>query len=262
MKSTLSLVALLGFSLAGPSVRAQVPSIQPQGQPDGSMGPAATASAKDQAPIPPGQVPPDASGQQLAEPNLNPLPPQAAQPPIGTMRHAPRVGAIALGWMYSPISYLPLSADNVGGKFQTQGLRVDGKFGWQVGGFTSRYASYVGFMAGFYYNFGGMVADSLGIDYGVFAKHMISPGPRVRGFLSYGLGATQVWVRQLGGRGIGHVTRLSGGVDIKMTERIQFELELAYQFNILATFAGPQAEPSRSYDFHALNLTAGLWFGK
>lgn len=235
MKSAVSLAALLGVMVASTPVLAQV---QPS-------EPAATAT------------------QTLSEPQMNPLPPQAASPPIGTMRHAPRVGAISLGWMYSPIGHLPLSADNVGGKFQTQGLRVDGKFGWQVGGFASRYSSYVGFMAGFYYNVGRSgAADSLGIDYGIFAKHMVSPGQRVRCFLSYGLGATQVWVRQIEGRGIGHVTRLSSGVDVKLTEKLQFELEFAYQFNILATFATAQDQTARSYDFHALNLSAGLWFGK
>ena len=192
----------------------------------------------------------------------SPLPPAAPVPPAPAMRHAPRVGSIALGWTYSPISYLPLSADIVGGRYHTQGLRVDGKFGWQVGGFTSGFSSYVGFMAGFYYFFGGSVADSLGLDYGIFAKHVIVPGQRVRGFLSYGLGATQVWVRQLEGRGIGHVTRLSGGVDVKLKEQLRLELEVAYQFNILATFASAQDQPSRSYDFHTVNMTVGLWFGK
>ncbi len=235
MKSAVTLATLLGSFIASKTAQAQ---IQP-------VDSGATA------------------GQPLSAPQMNPLPPQAASPPVGTMRHAPRVGAISIGWMYSPISYLPLSADNGGGRFQTQGVRVDGKFGWQVGGFTSRYSSYVGFMAGFYYNVGrNGAADSLGIDYGIFAKHMISPGQRVRGFLSYGLGATQVWVKEIEGRGIGHVTRLSGGVDVKLSEKIQFELELAYQFNILASFATAQDQTARSYDFHALNLTAGLWFGK
>ncbi len=63
------------------------------------------------------------------------------------------------------------------------------------------------------------------------------------------------------GRGIGHVTRLSAGLDTKVSERLAIEFELAYQFNILASFAVPPTPPG-SYDFHTLSLTAGIWYGR
>ena len=93
----------------------------------------------------------------------------------------------------------------------------------------------------------------------LFAKHTIFPGRRFRPFLAYGLGAIQVWVRELGGRGIGHVTRLSLGLDTKLSERVALEFDLSYQFNILPSFAIEGAEP-RSFDFHSLSLTTGIWY--
>jgi hypothetical protein len=149
----------------------------------------------------------------------------------------------------------------IGSARSSIGLRLDWKAGWQVGGFQSGWGSYVGFFAGFFYHFGGELADSLGINYGIFAKHTLFPSLRVRPFLAYGLGATQVWVRELEGRGIGHVTRLSAGLDTKVSERLAIEFELAYQFNILASFAVPPTPPG-SYDFHTLSLTAGIWYGR
>ncbi|HMU41111.1 MAG TPA: hypothetical protein PKE31_19045 [Pseudomonadota bacterium] len=206
---------------------------------------------------PKSEAPSDAPPLAQTEP---PAPPTS--PVVPSLRHAPRVFSLAAGWAYSPLSYLPLAEADPGTRFQTHGIRIDGKFGWQVGGFASRYPSYVGFMTGFFYLFGGSVADSLGIDYGIFAKHVIVPGQKVRAFLAYGLGATQVWVRSHDGRGIGHVTRLSAGVDFRLSRRVDAELECSYQFNILPTFSGPLAEGTRSHDFHTVQFLVGLWFGE
>lgn len=228
-----------------------------------------SAYAQAQAPLAsppaPTSAPPDAQGQPLAEPNLVPVPQPVvpvAVTPLATLRHAPRVMSLTAGYVYAPVSYLPVSlTDPIGTKYRHHGLRIDWKAGWQVGGFVSGWHSYVGFFAGFFYQFGGTLADSLGLNYGIFAKHTVFPGKRVRPFLAYGLGATQVWVRELAGRGIGHVTRLSLGIDTKVSERVAIELELAYQFNILANFAIPPAEP-RSHDFHTLSVTTGIWYGR
>ena len=211
-------------------------------------------------------VPPPAEPSAATSPAATPaaaLPKADLQPvAVKPLSRAPRVGSIAAGYTYAPLAYLPLSENSEGHRYQVQGLRIDGKFGWQVGGFQSNYPSYVGFMSGFFYLFGGAVSDSVGIDYGLFAKHVITPGPKVRCFLAYGLGATQVWVRGLDGRGIGHVTRLSAGVDVALGPRLSAEIEFAYQFNILPNFAGPSGQPPATHDFHALALTAGLWFGR
>ena len=67
---------------------------------------------------------------------------------------------------------------------------------WQVRLVVGGYISlrfHVGFAAGFYYNFSGMVADSPG--YRPRRVHQTHDKPRARLVLSYGLSATQVWVR-------------------------------------------------------------------
>ena len=207
--------------------------------------------------------------QPVPDPNLAAAPsvPPPVQPsvpgtpPVPALRHSPRVMSLTAGYAYTPLSYLPLSPTIVDGKYRNHGLRIDWKAGWQVGGFLSGWHSYVGFFAGFFYNFGSGFADNLGLNYGIFAKHTIFPGRRFRPFLAYGLGAIQVWVRELGGRGIGHVTRLSIGLDTKLSERVALEFDLSYQFNILPSFAIEGAEP-RSFDFHSLSLTTGIWYGR
>ena len=190
-------------------------------------------------------------------------PPQAptATPAPTMMRHAPRVMSITAGYAYNPLSYLPLSASTPDGKYRNHGLRIDWKAGWQVGGFQSGWGSYVGFFAGFFYNFGQEVADNLGLNYGIFAKHNIFPGRRWRPYLAYGLGAIQVWVREREGRGIGHVTRLSVGLDAKVSERVALEFDASYQFNILPSFA-VDGVAARSYDFHSISFTTGIWYGR
>lgn len=262
--------ALVATQLVGHSAHAQIqptgssawPSASPA-QPPGNLPPPQdqpTAPAQPQ-PDPGGTVPPPAS-----TPPLGSTPLLGSTPPLGSplLRHAPRVFSFTAGYVYVPLSQLPVarSAPESGtGRYQHHGLRLDWKAGWQVGGFQSGWGSYVGFFAGFFYHFGGELADSLGINYGIFAKHTLFPSLRVRPFLAYGLGATQVWVRELEGRGIGHVTRLSAGLDTKVSERLAIELELAYQFNILASFAVPPNPPG-SFDFHTLSLTAGIWYGR
>ncbi len=238
--------ALASFSLSAPTYA--------QGQVPGA------------APLSPASTPSEGPAQPVSEqsPVLVPQPmvPQTEITPLVALRHAPRVMSLTAGYVYTPLSYLPVSqTDPIGTKYRHHGLRIDWKAGWQVGGFVSGWHSYVGFFAGFFYQFGGTLADSLGLNYGIFAKHTVFPGKRIRPFVAYGLGAAQVWVRELAGRGIGHVTRLSLGLDTKVSERLAIEFELAYQFNILANFAIPPAEP-RSHDFHTLSLTTGIWYGR
>lgn len=225
------------------------------------------------APLDPGAIaPPPATPSQPVQspPQVDPPQPvtviaQAAPAPVTspltTMRHAPRVMSLTAGYAYTPLSYLPLSASVPDGKYRNHGLRIDWKAGWQVGGFLSGWGSYVGFFAGFFYNFGQEVADNLGLNYGIFAKHTIFPGRRWRPYLAYGLGAIQVWIREREGRGIGHVTRLSIGMDAKVSERVAIEFDASYQFNIMPSFAVDGAAP-RSYDFHSISFTTGIWYGR
>jgi hypothetical protein len=257
-------------SSAWPSaVPAQPPGNLPAYPPGNLPGAPPYPQAQQGQPSPPAQNGPLAQPSPPAQPQPDPgatVPPPATTPSLAAplLRHAPRVFSFTAGYVYVPLSQLPVAQDRTRVRFaryQQHGLRLDWKAGWQVGGFQSGWGSYVGFFAGFFYHFGGELADSLGINYGIFAKHTLFPSLRVRPFLAYGLGATQVWVRELEGRGIGHVTRLSAGLDTKVSERLAIEVELAYQFNILASFATPPTPPG-SYDFHTLSLTAGIWYGR
>ncbi|MFO0574203.1 MAG: hypothetical protein U1A78_09405 [Polyangia bacterium] len=194
---------------------------------------------------------------------LPPGPPAAAPPPSLPMRHAPRNFALSVGWAYTPSNSLPLTPVQVP-MLTPQGVNVDARLGWQVGGYQSGWNSYVGFIASFFYYVGSGtgVSDSLGLDYGIFVKHVLFPGRRVRLFVGYGLGAVQVWVKDVGGRGIGHMTRLAAGLDTRVSDNLHVSFEFAYKFNILPSFATDAAVEPRSYDFHSLSLLGGLWFGK
>jgi hypothetical protein len=165
-----------------------------------------------------------------------------------------------VGWTYTPSNSLPLST--AASVLTPMGVDIDGRFGWQVGGIGSGWPAWVGFMAGFFYYVGNQgISDSFGIDYGIFAKHSLFPGPRIRLFVGYGLGVAQVWVKDLDGRGIGHVTRLSAGMDTKISEKVHFTVEFAYKFVMLPSFA-TATSPAANYDFQSLNVLGGLWFGR
>ncbi len=210
------------------------------------------------APAPPAVAGPPAAGPGAAAPAPVTAAPTPSKPPALRQR-VPRAGGIAIGWTYTPSNSLPLSDGT--SVYTPSGVNLDARFGWQIGGLNGGWPSWVGFMAGFFYYVGDQgISDSLGIDYGIFVKHGLFPGRRVRLFISYGLGAAQVWVKGIGGHGIGHDTRLSAGFDIRLSPHVHLSVECAYKFIMLPYFAvGDNAAPD--YSFQALNLLAGLWFG-
>jgi hypothetical protein len=224
--------------------------------------PAATPAAGPGYPaLPPALPPPPVYADPAVSPSAPPVPPSApvpaAEPPL---RRAPLGGGLTIGWTYTPSNNLPLSTmTNV---YTPSGIDLDARFGWQIAGLHGGWPSWVGFMAGFFYYVGDQgISDSLGIDYGIFLKHVLFPGERMRLFIGYGLGAAQVWVKGLGGHGIGHDTRLSAGVEIKLSPKVNLTFEFAYKFIMLSSFAIGTADAA-SNNFQALNLLAGLWFGR
>ena len=128
--------ALVATQLVGHSAHAQIqptgssawPSASPA-QPPGNLPPPQdqpTAPAQPQ-PDPGGTVPPPASTPPLGS---TPLP--ASTPPLGSplLRHAPRVFSFTAGYVYVPLSQLPVarSAPESGtGRYQHHGLRLDWK---------------------------------------------------------------------------------------------------------------------------------------
>ena len=180
--------------------------------------------------------------------------------PAAPMDRVPRLYSLTAGYAFTPKNDLPLAASDE--TFRPMGLAVEGRYGWQVSGLSGQRApAWLGISTSFFAHTRGAPRTSLGVDYGLFVRHALFPGPRVRGFFAYGLGASQNFVRNVGGRGIGHMTALSLGVDIRLHGDLHATVELAYRFIIVPSFE-TELDRARRYDFHALRLVAGVLFGR
>lgn len=237
---------------------------------------AAAAQTEVQTPAPPpaaaapAAAPPVAPYASEAPPSLPPPPVYVPPPAPASAAYkepalidfiVPKAISLTAGWSYTPTNSLPLSTQN---PVQTpHGINVDAALLWQVRGFDGvRWPAWVGFMTGFLYYFGENGSyDTLGVDYGIYVKHALFPGRRARFFFGYGLGAAQVWIRGLDGRGVGHYTRLSIGADTHLWRWLHLTFEASYRFFNLPTFKFQESD-SGGYDFHALCLMLGLWFGR
>lgn len=163
-----------------------------------------------------------------------------------------------LGGTYAFLSRLPLT--ETGNTYRPAGLSIGGRFGWQVRGLRGGAPSTIGIESDFLYLPGRHARDGYALLYGVFAKHSFTQ-LRVRPYFAYGLGAAQVWVSRVQGRGIGHVTRLAFGVDVRLRERMHFSIALSYLGIMMPRFAVDQERP-RDTSAHAGVLSTGLWFGQ
>lgn len=189
-----------------------------------------------------------------------------AEPPAS---HAPRAWGVSLGGAYVFHNRLPLresalDTPNAGGLL---GLR----YGWQVAGLTGGSPTTIGLETDVMVQGARGARMSYGLVYGLFVRHSfwgtqaVAHGAngshqRVRPFFSYGLGAAQVWVREVEGRGIGHATRLGLGLDIWLRERRYLTLTATYQAIMMPNFALAD-RPAKNTSFHAGIASLGLWFG-
>jgi len=169
------------------------------------------------------------------------------------------VFAVTGAGSYAFRSELPLSAN--GRTVRPWGVQVGGRFGWQVGGLAGGRASWIGFEMDVALQPGHDYRTSYALLYGLFAKHALTRHTRVRPYFAYGLGAGQVWVRDVDGRGIGHQTRVEFGLDVRRAEERQLTLALIYQAVIMPSLARADA-PASDTSFHAVVLAMGVWFGK
>ena len=92
-------------------------------------------------------------------------------------------------------------------------------------------------------------------------KHALFPRGRFRLYANYGLGAAQMWVRENNGRGVGHLTKLALGADIRLHRIVQTSIEVAYRYINIPLFSSP-SNTVDGFDLHAVGLTLGLWIGK
>lgn len=173
--------------------------------------------------------------------------------------HAPRVFALHVGSSYAFRNRLPLTSD--GRETHPYGVTLGGRFGWQVGGLAGlRAPSFIGFETDVLFQSASDARQSYAFLYGLFVKHALSRKLRMRPYFTYGLGAAQVWVKDVDGRGIGHATRLGFGVDVPLSDLRQLAIALAYQGVLMPRFA--DGDGAKSTSFHSLVLTLGLWFGQ
>ena len=244
----------LGYGPLGPAPTVQTP--VPPAMPQAVVSPVPVTPPPDALPPEPTKPLPEAAGETL--------PPPPPIRPIFISKAVPRALFLTMGWLYTPSNSLPLNTTPGDMKPQTlNGLNVDGALLWQVRGFDGvSWPAWIGFMPSFYYLFGeNGQRDFLGMGYGIYVKHALWPRERYRLFFAYGLGATQVWVRGVESRGIGHLTRLAVGMDVHLHKWLQLTFEFSYRFYNLPMLKLAETDSS-GYDFHTLNLQAGLWFGR
>lgn len=172
--------------------------------------------------------------------------------------HAPRVFALSAAGSYAFRSELPLSASDRA--VRPWGVQAGARFGWQVGGLAGGRGSWIGFEMEFALQPGHDYRSSYALLYGLFAKHALTRHTRMRPYFGYGLGAGQVWVSGVDGRGIGHETRVELGIDVRTAERRHLSVALIYQAVIMPSFARADA-PASDTSFHAAVLAMGVWFG-
>ena len=214
--------------------------------------------------MPPPQALPVEPPRPLPEQTGETLPPPPPIRPILISKAVPRAMFLTVGWTYTPSNSLPINSTPGDMKPQTlNGINIDGALLWQVRGFDGiSWPAWIGFMPSFYYYFGDAgQRDFLGMGYGIYVKHALWPRERYRLFFAYGLGATQTWVRGLDSRGIGHLTRLAVGMDVHLRKWLQLTFEFSYRFYNLPMLKVNETDAA-GYDFHSLNLQAGLWFGR
>jgi hypothetical protein len=171
---------------------------------------------------------------------------------------APRAYAVSLGGAYAFSSRLPLK--DSGPQPHPAGALIGTRVGWQVRGLAGGAPATVGFETDFLLQPARRARNSYALIYGLFVKHSFSSRLRVRPYFSYGLGAAQVWVTQVGGRGIGHATRIAFGVDTRLREGLHLSVALTYQGIMMPSFALAD-RPARDTSFHACVISTGVWFG-
>jgi hypothetical protein len=184
--------------------------------------------------------------------------------------HAPRAWGVSLGGAYVFHNRLPLRENTLDAPPNAGGL-LGLRYGWQVAGLTGGAPTTIGFETDVMVQGTRATRMSYGLIYGVFVRHSfwgsqpIADGAGkshqgLRPFFSYGLGAAQVWVRQVDGRGIGHATRLGLGLDVWLREHCFLTLTATYQAIMMPNFALADARPTNT-SFHAGIASLGLWFG-
>ncbi len=131
---------------------------------------------------------------------------------------------------------------------------------WQIAGLSRRWPTWIGPLIGLdVFPATPVSRRVIAASYGFQLKHQFGRRPRVRPFLSYGVGAVQGWVKTIPGREIGHQLRASFGSAFPIAKRSSLTFAFVYKYQGQATFRWDDAG-TLAYNFHTVGLLAGITF--
>jgi hypothetical protein len=131
---------------------------------------------------------------------------------------------------------------------------------WQIAGLSRRWPTWIGPLIGLdVFPATPVSRRVIAASYGFQLKHQFGRRPRVRPFLSYGVGAVQSWVKTIPGREIGHQLRASFGSAFPIAKRSSLTFAFVYKYQGQATFRWDDAG-TLAYNFHTVGLLAGITF--
>ena len=169
----------------------------------------------------------------------------------------PRQFGLELGWSNLAIDNLPdaLIPDP---RPHPHGVSSGAHVLWQIAGLSHRWPTWIGPLIGLdVFPASPVSRRVIAASYGFQFKHQFGRQPRVRPFLSYGVGAVQTWVKTIPGREIGHQLRASFGSAFPVAKRSALTLAFVYKYQGLATFRWDDAG-TLAYNFHTIGLVAGI----
>ena len=247
-------LGLMALSLAvSVSPAGAIPAASPAAS---STEPAANGAAAPAAShLPGGAAKPNASARHHVD---RPPSDDASLPEGATFSTVPKAYVLSLGGAMNYTSALPNRDDAQPGK-QSRGLsgvEVMGEWLWQLGGFRSDWPVWLGYYLGWIHLPGDKTSQRTGVlEYGIRVRHGYRISPTVRPFFTYCLGATQVWIDGLPGRGITHQTRTGLGVDLKVARRMRVLLAAEWIRQSL-----PDLGSTVDRSFSALTFNVGVIF--
>lgn len=206
----------------------------------------------------------DASADASPRPGPKASSPERARPPTSSrsgrpLELVPRQFGLELGWSNLAIDNLPdaLIPDP---RPHPHGVSSGAHVLWQIAGLSRRWPTWIGPLIGLdVFPSTPVSRRVIAASYGFQLRHQFGRLPRVRPFLSYGVGAVQSWVKTIPGREIGHQIRASFGSAFPIAKRSSLTFAFVYKYQGQATFRWDEAG-TLAYNFHTVGLLAGVTF--
>ncbi|HFE45781.1 MAG TPA: hypothetical protein ENJ18_09885, partial [Nannocystis exedens] len=205
------------------------------------------------ATVSPGRVQPQAEEERPAQGGLG-------EPPTRRfVELVPRQFALALGWSNIAIDNLP-DALITDPRPHPNGVATFTHVLWQIAGLSRRWPTWLGPQLSLdVFPASPVSRRVIALGYGVLIKHQFGRHPRIRPYLSYGIGAVQTWVKTIPSREIGQQTRVELGVAFPVSQTTSITVSGIYRHQGLATFFFDGAG-TLSYNFHTFGALLGIIF--